>query len=402
MSPSSLRVANRLKSIKVSPILALSQRARELRAAGRDIIDLTVGEPDFDTPEEIKVAAKAAIDRGETKYTALNGAPALLEAITERLADRGMWGRGRAVIACSGAKQVVREILDFNPQLKDLALGEVRNLSITPKGAKAPIGYGLYLPAGYKAGERYPVVIQTHGWDPKSFQMAGESSAGYAAQILAGKGFVVVQCGESPTFTNPAEGPDNMALFEAILDELDRQGLIDTSRIGIQAWSRTGVAVRWTLVHSKYRFAAALLVDSMTVNYMEYLTAEGIRASYQDTLEAINGGSPIGRAGLQTWAKTAPAFNFDDLHTAVKIFAFQPLGLSEPWEDYVVLKHLGKPVELTFLPDSNHWPLRPAERMTVQDGAVDWWAYWLKGEKDPDPAKADEYRRWDALRAKSG
>ncbi|MDP1619230.1 pyridoxal phosphate-dependent aminotransferase [Phenylobacterium sp.] len=112
MSPSSLRVAKRLKSIKVSPILTLSQRARDLRAAGRDIIDLTVGEPDFDTPDDIKAAAKAAIDRGQTKYTALNGAPELLAAIAERMIDRGMNLADQSIIACAGAKQVISHALE--------------------------------------------------------------------------------------------------------------------------------------------------------------------------------------------------------------------------------------------------------------------------------------------------
>jgi len=112
LSPSSLRVATRLKSIQVSPILTLSQRARDLRAAGRDIIDLTVGEPDFDTPEEIKAAAKAAIDRGQTKYTALNGAPELLEAIAERMIDRGVNLADQSIIACAGAKQVISHALE--------------------------------------------------------------------------------------------------------------------------------------------------------------------------------------------------------------------------------------------------------------------------------------------------
>jgi len=112
LSPSSLRPASRLSRVKVSPILALSQRARELVAEGRDIIDLTVGEPDFDTPDEIKAAAKTAIDRGETKYTALNGDARLLAAIARRMADRGIHAADSAVIACSGAKQVISHALE--------------------------------------------------------------------------------------------------------------------------------------------------------------------------------------------------------------------------------------------------------------------------------------------------
>ena len=67
-------VSNSLKRIKPSPTIAESQKARELKAAGKDVIGLGAGEPDFDTPENIKQAAIAAINRGDTKYsTALLG-----------------------------------------------------------------------------------------------------------------------------------------------------------------------------------------------------------------------------------------------------------------------------------------------------------------------------------------
>jgi len=74
-------IASRLSRIKPSPTIAVSTKARELKAAGRDVIGLGAGEPDFDTPDHIKEAAKAAIDRGDTKYTAVNGTPELRDAI---------------------------------------------------------------------------------------------------------------------------------------------------------------------------------------------------------------------------------------------------------------------------------------------------------------------------------
>ena len=77
-------VSNSLKRIKPSPTLAVTQKARELKAAGKDIIGLGAGEPDFDTPENIKRAAIDAINRGETKYTAVDGTPKLKTAIVEK------------------------------------------------------------------------------------------------------------------------------------------------------------------------------------------------------------------------------------------------------------------------------------------------------------------------------
>ena len=74
-------ISDSLKRIKPSPTIAVTQKARELRAAGKDVIGLGAGEPDFDTPDNIKNAAIKAIKRGDTKYTVVDGTPALKKAI---------------------------------------------------------------------------------------------------------------------------------------------------------------------------------------------------------------------------------------------------------------------------------------------------------------------------------
>ena len=77
-------ISDSLKRIKPSPTIAVTQKARELRAAGKDVIGLGAGEPDFDTPDNIKDAAIQAIRDGDTKYTAVDGTPALKKAIIEK------------------------------------------------------------------------------------------------------------------------------------------------------------------------------------------------------------------------------------------------------------------------------------------------------------------------------
>ncbi|MDC3174762.1 pyridoxal phosphate-dependent aminotransferase [Candidatus Pelagibacter sp.] len=77
-------ISDSLKRIKPSPTIAVTQKARELKAAGKDVIGLGAGEPDFDTPDNIKKAAIKAINDGDTKYTAVDGTPALKKAIVEK------------------------------------------------------------------------------------------------------------------------------------------------------------------------------------------------------------------------------------------------------------------------------------------------------------------------------
>ncbi len=79
-----VQLSDRVQTIKPSPTLAVTNRAAEMRAAGHDIIGLGAGEPDFDTPQHIKDAAIAAMNRGQTKYTAVDGTPSLKKAIIDK------------------------------------------------------------------------------------------------------------------------------------------------------------------------------------------------------------------------------------------------------------------------------------------------------------------------------
>ena len=77
-------LSDNISRIKPSATMAVTNKARELKAAGKDIIGLGAGEPDFDTPENIKTAAINAINDGDTKYTAVDGTPSLKKAIIEK------------------------------------------------------------------------------------------------------------------------------------------------------------------------------------------------------------------------------------------------------------------------------------------------------------------------------
>src|ERR1700724_954113 len=100
--------ARRLDGIAPSPIAVLSQKARELKAQGVDIIDLGVGEPDFDTPEFVKQAAICALSRGETKYTPTNESVALRQAICDKFArENDLRYTTNQIAVSGGAKQII-------------------------------------------------------------------------------------------------------------------------------------------------------------------------------------------------------------------------------------------------------------------------------------------------------
>ena len=101
-------ISDSLKRIKPSPTIAVSTKARELKAAGKDVIGLGAGEPDFDTPQNIKEAAIKAIKDGDTKYTAVDGTPALKKAIVEKFKrENNLDYLGDQITVGAGGKHVI-------------------------------------------------------------------------------------------------------------------------------------------------------------------------------------------------------------------------------------------------------------------------------------------------------
>ena len=104
--------ARRMSRIKASPAAVISAQAMEMARAGRDVIALSAGEPDFDTPDHVKAAAIRAIDDGKTKYPPLTGIPELREAICRKFErDNGLRYNPDQVLVCNGGKQVIYNAL---------------------------------------------------------------------------------------------------------------------------------------------------------------------------------------------------------------------------------------------------------------------------------------------------
>ncbi len=100
------RLSTRVQAVKPSPTLAITARAAAMRAAGHDVIGLGAGEPDFDTPEHIKDAAKQALDDGKTKYTPVDGTVSLKQAVIDKFQrDNGFQYAADQILVSSGGKQ---------------------------------------------------------------------------------------------------------------------------------------------------------------------------------------------------------------------------------------------------------------------------------------------------------
>src|SRR6185312_8090283 len=100
---------------------------------------------------------------------------------------------------------------------------------------------------------------------------------------------------------------------------------------------------------------------------------------------------------LESWVRNSPEFNIDRVHTPLMVTGSGRYGLLLEWEPYANLITLGRPVELVMLPAGTHVLTNPGTRLASQGGTVDRMRFWLQGIEDPDPAKAERYRRWENL-----
>jgi dipeptidyl aminopeptidase/acylaminoacyl peptidase len=294
----------------------------------------------------------------------------------------------------TGQKSV---LLDLNPQFNGLSFGRVQSVVFNATDGHK-VRAGLYLPPNYVQGQKYPLVIQTHAWNPKKFWIDGYSPSAFAAQPLAAKGFAVLQVEEDLSkLSTLGEAPGEASAYEGGIDYLAGLGIIDRNRVGVIAHSQTGLGVQYALTHSKYHFGAATLADPSDGGYFFYLSLIPALSTRYPMVEGINGGPPFDD-GLINWLKNSPGFNLAKVNTPVREEAYHPYSLFFTWEWFAGLSRLGKPVELIYRPDANHNLVRPRDRLTSLEGNVDWFCFWLKDEEDPDPAKVDQYKRWHELR----
>jgi hypothetical protein len=196
----------------------------------------------------------------------------------------------------------------------------------------------------------------------------------------------------------PEEADWKRSVYEGAIDELDRRGLIDRAQVGIMGFSRTCWHVKYTLTHSKYKFAAASISDGIDMGYFLYTSMAN--RGYPDNEEGqIMGGPPAGES-LKSWFERSPDFNIDRLPNTlpVRVVACYPLSVLVEWEWFAMMKRLGKLVDMVVFLDGIHVLEKPVDRMISQNGNVDWFDFWLNNHEDREPAKAEQYARWRELR----
>ena len=190
-------VADRLSRIKPSPTIAVTTKAQELRAAGRDVIGLGAGEPDFDTPDHIKQAAIEALRAGQTKYAPVAGIPALREAIVAKLKrDNGLDYRVDQITVGCGGKQTI-----YNALMASLNPGDEVII---------PAPYWVSYPDITLLAEGTPVVVDCP--EKSGFKLTPDQ---LAAAITPRTKWLILNSPSNPT--GAAYSRDELAALAAVL-----------------------------------------------------------------------------------------------------------------------------------------------------------------------------------------
>ncbi len=301
------------------------------------------------------------------------------------------------LVAINKHSHASRALWDPNPQLKDIALGKASVYSWKDAKGRDWKG-GLFKPADFKSGQRYPLVIQTHGFAEHQFRPSGIFPTAMAARALAAVGMLVLQLGEATCpVTTSEEGPCAAAGYQSALERLQADGLVDPERVGLIGFSRTCFYVMQTLTAGPLHVKAASITDGVMEDYLQYLTALDMAGNaIANEADAMIGERPFGE-GLQTWLQRSPLFNMDKVTAPVLVVSEGRPSLLFMWAPYAALRYLSKPTELILLNTDEHVLTNPAMRLASQGGSVDWFRFWLQGYEDPDPAKSEQYQRWEKL-----
>lgn len=241
-------IASRLARIKPSPTLSITAKAAELKAQGRDIIGLGAGEPDFDTPDHIKEAARRAMARGETKYTPVNGTAVLRHAIADKFRRENGLEFGLDEIAVgSGAKQVI-----FDAMMATLNPGDEVII---------PAPYWVSYPDIVLLADGRPVIVECREAD--GFKLRAEA---LEAAITPKTKWLILNSPGNPT--GAAYGRDEI---KALTDVLLRHGHV---------WLMTD-DIYEHLVYDGFEFVTALAVEPGLRK--RTLTVNGVSKAYAMT-----------------------------------------------------------------------------------------------------------------------
>lgn len=301
-----------------------------------------------------------------------------------------------------GERQV---LFDPNPEFSAIKLGEVRRLPI--RNDIGLEGWGdLVLPPDYKGGRLPLVVVQYHS---DGF-LRGGTGDDYPIHAFAGRGIAVLSI-ERPAYiaasdpsvrtysdvdaANAREWRDRRSLLSTIETGLRQAidlGIADPDRIGITGLSDGATSTQFALINSDMFAAAA--ISTCCMEPQSWITNAGPRSAQSKREE---GYPPLTRPDPAFWQPLSLAQNAARLRAPI-LMQLSDQEYRDALETWTALTEQQAPVEMYVFPNENHSKWQPAHRLAVYRRSIDWFDFWLANRRDPDPKKAEQYRRWEALK----
>jgi dipeptidyl aminopeptidase/acylaminoacyl peptidase len=291
----------------------------------------------------------------------------------------------------------------LNPDYDTIQLGQVSTLAWP--GAKGQPGpqAGLILPVGFVSGRRYPLVVMLYNtFSGREFIYQAGLFTSLPAQAFAGHGYAVLlmnlpeghgvyKSGDFEAAKEAEIGVVVSALRSAV-DSLVARGIVDPHRMGIMGWSFGSFCTDYLITHYPDWFQAAASGEGGLNNPSGYwLTNDAVRA----TMRGLFGGGPYGKY-LARWQEISPALNMQ--HLRVPLLMEYSTAYLSGLEIHQAIVEQGGQAELVLYPGEDHVFLRPLNRYNSMMRHFDWFNFWLLGQEDLDPAKAEQYKRWRELR----
>jgi len=309
---------------------------------------------------------------------------------------------------------------NLNPQFDHLTLAPIKNVTwTTSTGAR--IDGLLFEPPDYQPGRAYPLVIHTKLEVGQFLCDTGDSHyPSFAPQPLANAGMMYLirswpegkpPGSDVPFFPNGypggiAEAAFQMDIWDSAVQMLSSAGLVNSNKVGIIGFSRTGWYTEYILEHSSIPYRAATITDNVTYNLSAYRLLRNEAANH--VAETMYGGPPYGRSQT-AWQAYSSSFNADRIKTPVLMEEMgygqdydnvnaPPLGLAIHFELFTALHRLHTPVELYYYPNEDHQPNHPRARLATLQRNLDWYRFWLLDYERPDPAATNQYLRWRKMK----
>ncbi len=300
----------------------------------------------------------------------------------------------------------VQPLTSMNHQLASVRLPSTERVIWTSTDGTTIEGW-LMKPLDYRAGVRYPLLVFDHGGPTGELSNAFLPYFGiwpYPFQLFASRGFVVLMPNPrmTATYGQAYRTVEDIAVQPVQdvmtgIDALIRRGLVDSTRMGISGHSYGGYLGPLVMT-ARRDFRAAAFAEGAADVLLQY----GINptASAVDGVEYYwgLGKSPYDDPGR--YIAVSPAFHIAGLHTPVLLEYGEGLLMGTGLEGYVfagALQRAGIPMEYVVYPNTGHNIYLPSLQLESMNRTLDWFSYWLQGERDSDPAKAAQYARWDTM-----